>query len=76
MSVYNPLQITNPPPLNTPQPPSSPYQRPAPYIPLHNCFGPLALFVEDLLLTGHTTSSFYLLVEMVLSINLFQAYMW
>ena len=35
----------------------------------HNCFGPLFLFVEGLLSTVPTLSSFYLLSEMVLPRN-------
>ena len=41
----------------------------------HNCFGPPFLFVEGLLSTGPTPSSFYLLVEMGLPLYLFPAYM-
>ena len=41
----------------------------------HNCFGPPFLFVEGLLSTGPTPSSFYLLVEMGLPLHLFPAYM-
>ena len=40
----------------------------------HNCFGPPFLFVEGLLSTGPTPSSFYLLVEMGLPLHLFPAY--
>ena len=40
----------------------------------HNCFGPLFLLVEGLLSTGPTPSSFYLLVEMGLPLDLFPAY--
>ena len=41
----------------------------------HNCFGPPFLFVEGLLSTWPTPSSFYLLVEMGLPLHLFPAYM-
>ena len=41
----------------------------------HNCFGPPFLFVEGLLSTGPTPSSFYLLLEMGLPLHLFPAYM-
>ena len=37
----------------------------------HNCFWPPFLFVEDLLSTGPTLSSFNLLVEMVLPLHFF-----
>ena len=42
----------------------------------HNCFGPPSLLVEDLLSTGATQSSFYLLVEIGLPLNLFPVFMW
>ena len=41
----------------------------------HNCFGPPLLFVDCLLSTGPTPSSFYHLVEMGLPIHIFTSYM-
>ena len=40
----------------------------------HNCFGPPLVFLEGLLSTGPTLSSFYLLVEMGLPLHLFLEY--
>ena len=42
----------------------------------HNCVGPPFLFVEGLLSTGPTPSSFYLLVGMGLPLHLYPAFIW
>ena len=62
--------------LGTKMPPFEPNKSFARWLLSHNCFGPLFLFVEGLLSTGSTPSSFYLLVEMGLPLHLFPAYMW